>query len=706
MTPVITETGNKVTPKTNQQSHKVGLWSRLDYGSSGFRRGIIDSVFEIFRREQTGFNILVGGLVSEKDILIRIKEYVANNLMKDRKAKRKFARFSELLPTERTKARKKELAERCMRHIAKELSLLIPVLKGSDPEDITKEKITDLFITTSPAFDGKTGEAIAQLLTELRPDIRLWNEGGDRFLIKYVNKILWALAPEKAVWMRSDYYSTGAERIIKDKRKQSSQGSPFMYAVGCLCSSINKPQGELPFTYITVPGSHRIEKIRVSENQIGVRILEIPANGMSPLVRTYSFKDLVSRELNFVASPPNASSVQKKVIEIMKERGWTTPGIAKDILNIPVEEIMSEMKKLMKKPSFSRGGQNWPGVVYHEAAKKYYFDLRWIQRRLKYVVPNGPWNEDSIVSFACLHAGSIETDYEFFVKEVPDIILRHNATIFVDAGDTKEGNKHHLGEKGELVGGANKTDQEKLAAHLVGTVIFKVFQTRFATLLQKSEQEKQNPEKLREMILEALILFVYILGNHDLWDTEEGTKPLETFHATLIEFLTEHIEQYLRDNNLLSISVFDIVKSKITRKEFFTLPSELNVSVQHPHMARAKTTSLRPQEMLDYGKRFGCQITIGANFHVSETVEEWDMDLGQCVCQEAGTVKHGSNFERHKMKMVDQGIGFLRILSQNKRIFMTESTYYGSSKVAPINNLDILNMFVKKLGIPPIKDVS
>lgn len=694
----------KVLIKANP---KVGLWSRIDYGSSGFRKAMLDTAFEIFHKwEETNFNVLVGGLISGKDLTERAKGYVKAGVRRDKVAKRKYARFAHLLPSERSVARKRELENHFLKQIARELAILLPKMTSPDLEKPSKQTGVDLFITTSPAFDGAIGEIVANLLAELRNDVRVWNSGGDRFLVKYVDKFFWALAPEKAVWMRVDYYSTAVERVIKDKIKRTSQSSPELFVVGCFGSSINKPKGELKYRYVSLPVCHRLEETRVSENQIGVSVLEFSVDDEPYLFRTYSLKDLVAKELSFIVPPDNISSLQRKMIEVIKSRGVATLGILKYTLSAPIEQITAEMEKLMKKKPFRRDGNSWPGIIKQEAGKKYYFNLDWIRRHLQYSLPSGSWNEDRIISFGCLHAGSIETDYEFFVKEVPKIILKRRANILIDVGDTKEGLKHNLDKKGEIIAGMNNTKQEKFAAHLIGSVIYKVFEERFAVSLKASDKAKLTNDEIRKMISDALLTFVYILGNHDLWESEEGHEPLDVFHFTLKDFLRERIDNYLAVESLPHLEV-DILNEKILRRDFHTLPSGLKVAIQHPHMARAKTTSLRPQEMLDYAKRHGCQVAIGGNFHVSENLEEWDMDLGQCVCQQIGTIKHGSNFERHKMKMVDQGVGYLRILSQDCRIFMTESAFYGEAKPRPpVSNTDIINTFIERLGISPIKDIN
>jgi hypothetical protein len=263
--------------------------------------------------------------------------------------------------------------------------------------------------------------------------------------------------------------------------------------------------------------------------------------------------------------------------------------------------------------------------------------------------------------------------------------------------------------KGEIVAGMDNTDQEKVAAHLIGTVILKVFTARFM-----EEMEKQASRRIHfdftEAVTRSLLDFYYIPGNHDLWETNEGHKPLVVFRFALIDFLTTHVKEVVAVHAPRApfLPIYEILQSKVQMAEYFSLPSGLRVSLQHPHMARAKTTSLRPQEMLAYAKRAGCQVVIGANFHVSENVNHWDMDLGQRVCQEIGTIKHGSNFERHKMKIVDQGVGYLRVLSLKDtdgtpRIFLTQSAFYGEPRtVEPVSNLVILNEFIKKLNVSPI----
>ncbi len=681
---------------------KIGFVSRIDYGSQGYRRAIVESEFKILEQERTDFNNLAGGLV-HRDFIKYVDRQVQAQLEREKEKKVAFKHLADLSPKKRRDARKKELVDRYLMQAAKDLSKAIPVLKMPDPENPKKEKIVDFFITTSPAFDGEYGERVAHYLADLRSDIRVWGQGGDRFLVKYVDKIVWVMAPQKAVWMRGDYYSTAVERVIKDKIRQTTQGSPYLYVVGCFGSSINKPQGELEYQYVSVPMASRIEETRVNENQIGVKIIEIPLDGSAHLTRTYSLKDIVAKELSFIVPPERATPNQKKIIEEIKKRGSTTPGTLKYVLDLPIEQVMRELTLLQKKKTLSRQGENWPGIG-EASGKKYYFDLEWIKHNLKYDLSNGHYNEDKLAVSGCIHSGSTESDTDFLLNDFPEMILKHDLGIWVDSGDIIEGLRHGLDRKQEVLPGMNNnTIQELFAAHCRGSVTLRVFKENFAKLMAT---EKKETNGIAGLVEKALMRYYYRTGNHDTWVAEDGHIPLATFHQELIEFLTQELESFLSSQKVVCNNIRSIVKSHVIQTKFFTLPSGLKVSMQHPYMSRAKTTSIRPQEMLHYAKRHGCQGAIGANFHVSECVEEWDTNLGQCVSMEIGTMKHGSDFERNKMKLVDQGVGYLRILSSNQRIFMTESAFYGGARKAPVNNLDLVNEYIKKWGITPLPDFS
>jgi hypothetical protein len=107
-------------------------------------------------------------------------------------------------------------------------------------------------------------------------------------------------------------------------------------------------------------------------------------------------------------------------------------------------------------------------------------------------------------------------------------------------------------------------------------------------------------------------------------------------------------------------------------------------------MSRTKTTSIRPQEMMAYAKDLTA-VVVGGNFHVAESVGEWSMATGQRKCLQVGTIKWTSGYEANKLKIVDKGVGHLRLKTLNGRIIMTETTFYGSEPPSqPLNNEDVL----------------
>lgn len=670
---------------------RIGFLSRIDYGSPGYRQWLVVNGFEIFRQEQTYFNVLAGGLIAERHLKKQMVDEIKDAL--------------EGYPSKDRAEMRVELEHAFIDRIAKELARAIPRVTFPDPEKEGEVKIVRLVVVPSPAFDGELGEKIALRLVEKRDDIVLERSGSGRVGEELLKKVLWVLAPEKSVWMRSDYYSTPAERVIKDKVKQTPQSSPLAFAVGCFGSSINKPGGgEVETPYFTIPALHRIEEARVSENQIGVRVLEaFPGQGYR--LRTYDQKYLVANELSHIDPPPGATESQKKIIDLIRRHGSVTVSALAKEFGFSERCALSNLHVLMtKKGSRGRVRGGWPGIIEIEGTGRYYFDLKWLQRKLRIPLSSERWKEDRIISYACLHAASIETDYEFFVREVPKTILATGATEFVGAGDLIEGMEHNLDRKGEVVPGYNNyTLQEHLSARLNADVLLEVFRVRFAEWISQKDPTTVDQDGICTAVHELLPNFRYIVGNHDGWVAKDGHIPLDTFHTAMILNLETGIGEILARHGLACSKLFAVAKEKVFHADFFTLASGLDVSVQHPHMARAKTTSLRPQEMLEYAKRHRCQVAIGGNFHVSEHVENYDMDLGQCVVQQIGTIKHGSNFERHKMKLVDQGVGYMRILSNDRRIFMVESAFFGGPKLAPPVNVGaIIDQVTESLGASPI----
>jgi len=128
-------------------------------------------------------------------------------------------------------------------------------------------------------------------------------------------------------------------------------------------------------------------------------------------------------------------------------------------------------------------------------------------------------------------------------------------------------------------------------------------------------------------------------------------------------------------------------------EQIYRLASGLTLGCRHPGMARADTTSLRAQKALD---ALGTQIVGIANFHVATTVRKWRPDLGQCVAVQAATQVIYTPFEGSKMKKLDFGPIFLRVLSKDGRIYMDETAYF--------NKPMLKEPFKKSIDVDQLKD--
>lgn len=638
-----------------------GYASRWDYKGPGYRSGIILLDFQKFTEEGSHFNVLNGGLVSAA--------YIRKELRR------------------RLKGIKPYLRERVIDHFlgesAKELASIIPKIKKpvSAWTNQNKPEFVRLYIITSPVYDGPYserfestyGEEIARRLQALRPeDMRLYKEGGDRLQVKGVNQVDWAINPRKHR-LPSEYYSAAAEREIKDKVGQSDQPFPDQWIVGTQASAIHKTDGEKDQPYITLPASCRLEATTVAENQEGLAIVE-SVNG-ERLVRFWNFKDLIHRERIFITGiKEGATDLHRKIVDIIKNSGATTIGLLADELGVDRQIIEQEIKFLEEPKMLSR--KTWPGLYYDSKSQKYDFHLDWLQERLRHNLPK-EYIEDRFLLFGCLHAGYTTTDYRHFVDKYPEVILRFKIKTLVGLGDFIAGLKHDMMHCGEIIGAMNITDQEKFAAELVGTVIIRVFKKLFEEALAKFSDRKPDKEELGAIIEESLLNLIYIIGNHDDWQLRQGTTPLEFFRSCLIKLLSKEIRNLVANNNLPEFNPDGLLEKKLAQlsdfKPVYELPSGLLFGARHPGMARADTTSLRAQKALD---ALGTQVVAIANFHVATVVHKWRPDLGQCVAAQAATEVIYTAFEGGKLKKLDFGPIFLRILSHDKRIYMTESAYF------------------------------
>ncbi len=688
-------------------SCRVGLMSRIDYPSDGFRKGLLELAAEVFRREDVHFVILAGGIVDARYVKEKTKK-----LKKRISAIRKEIKDLEKQQPDTPKAAKSRddkvaalevqaerfqgyLDELSPEKMAEQLGKLMPVFKNGRGETIK------LYMFPSPAYDGEVGKAVAELLAEKyrSDDIRAYSRGGDRLPIKQAQKSVEVLVPDKNVWMRGDYFSTPVERVLKDRRRQTATKLPDMYVVGCFGSTITKPMGEAPRPFVTVPVLHRLHEVRVNENQIGVRVMTVSRDRPEPVTRNYSFKDHVQAERTYIELPKKLSPRQVKLLEILKDHGKMPVGLLADESKLTCDTVRTALLPLVNRDG--KRPKNWPGLRFDMESKRFDFDGYWVRENLRYPVPTEERKIDSIFAFGCLHAGSIYADYRYLLDTLPRVILERNATILVGAGDFVEGIKHSLLLKGEVYGGLNVTAQETLAGEIMAKVVIDVFRERFQKALAQMPG-KPAPDQITRLVGDSLLTVVMIPGNHDLWALEAGFSPLVVMKMTLIRRVCQGIAEMLNAKGYCLSCLGGLIESKVVEigSEGYILPSGLKMAVMHPHMGRTKTTSIRPQEMLD--KAADSHLVVGANFHVGEHLEMWEGDLGQRVCLELGTIKRRSDFEDNKLKIVDHGFGYIRLESLDGRIVSTEQTFYGGTpfKGPKIDMQRVFNDMLSVFGLP------
>ncbi len=680
---------------------RIGLMSRVDFGGDGFRRGLLELAAERFKAEDVAFVILAGGLIAAKAVKDKLSKLHKQSKETSKSAKAVSTELYVLENSDETAVNAKAI-ERLRKELAKlnrKMAQLKAKIDALTPEAMAEAleewlpRFTDgkgrpikLYFIPSPVYDKEMGEETALKLADLRKqgEFRVLKPGGDRLPLwegKPHERNLEALTLDKQAWLRGDYHSTPVQRRIKDKRRQTSSGVRVDFqVVGSVGVSIMKPEGNWPIGFVAVPALHRLDDTGVAETQVGVQVLEIEHVRRNPTMRSFSFKDLLSRERTFIGMPQDPSSKQKACLEVLRHHGRSTTGRIADETGLDKEDVRKTLKELLATKDHKRYA-TWSGLVYDEPSDRWDFNLEWVQRSLRYGTPQGELKKDVVVAICCMHAGSRDTDYKHFREEVPRVMLERGANMLVSAGDHVEGTSHDMMMKDEIILGFDNTRQERLAAHMIATVLHKVFQTRFDAALKASAPKKR--EEIAELVRQMLPMFRYVPGNHCGWIGRSGVKPLVTMVHEIVELLTQWIEDHLGSKGLSIDRVMRLVESRIETvgDGKFTLPSGLLMGMTHPHMGGSETISSSAQKSLMLYR--DCPVVVIGNFHTAVVVEEWDQKLGQRICVQIPTMKHGSPFEHSKLKTVDQGFGVLEVDSISGRIVGTRTTFYSNDKIKP-----------------------
>lgn len=669
---------------------RVGAFSRIDWGSAGARAALLKLAFEkVFVPQGCHYIVLNGGLVNHRAIK---EEFIT-------------PRLAPLTPRERRELRA-QIEEEVLTEIAAKLYSIIPRIRKPEVSAQEGAELVKLYIMTSPIIDGTYGERVARILQEFRPeDVRLYKSGGDRTRLKGVGatqeekrlglEIAW-INPKKHR-LPGQYASTSPDKEVREV-EATAMSWPFIWVSAGHGSSISVPRRGRRRPIISLPVLHIPLTRKPGEpapalNQVGVRVIEVSPDGQEVLIQTWSFRDLIKDERKFITGiKSGASELHNKIVNALKEdiEGFGLHvGEISDRIDVPRKEVENAVKFLEEPQPLSR--RTWPGLYRDERSGRYNFHRVWLQETLRYPWPYDSYRELRRLIFGCLHAGYNTTDYMFVRYKLPEIILKKKVDCVELVGDIIAGLKHHLIHKGQIIGNLNYTEQEIFAAELVGTVIYEVFKARFEENWQKSENKEKELDKI---IADSLVLFLYIIGNHDAWQKELGFTPGVLFKSKLLELLTRNIEKFISEKDLC-FRIDDIIRSKIIElpeyNPVFEFEGGIRTTLLHPGMARAQTLSLRMEQMMAFSET---ELTDGANFHESFNMEKGDPELGQRVGTQAGAMTPLTYFEFGKLKRVDFGPVYVGIRYKDGRIFMSEHQFFNQpilehpiSKDTDINNL-------------------
>ncbi len=651
----------------------VGSMARFDYFSPGFRHGLLEQPCKMFAEKGVHF-IKIAGIARKeffKQLLSRriaeAKTHIEEQRSEAKAQGHKVAGISnrDIVET---------VTENIVNEAAKALCAMLPRIKKPD----TTTKYVRYYITTSKRYDGDIGERIALRLQKLRQsDIRKYHPGSIRTELKGSDIVFWTLCEMKSR-IPGQFVSQAIEKIIRDKEAETSRKRPDLWVVGGNGTAIYTPAGVHQTAYVGTPSVSVPEGVSIGENQIGFTIIEQEIkNRHSRIIRFYNLRDAVSREREMITGIKSGSKqIHRDVVDALKREGGTrSVGQLADILHHDRKQIEDALHFLKESTPSER--KTWPGLNYDEPSQLWDFHREWIQQRLRYVLPSREqWAEDNLFFFACMHAGYTASDYVFIVNEFPKIILQRNIQTVVGLGDFIAGLHHNFLCSGEVFSGLNNTEQEEFAAALIATVFYKVFATRLGEFIKQGNIK--DAAGYKHAVSQALMDFVYIPGNHDLWQQQEGSTPLKIFHGEFVRLLSSAIIRNLAALGVPMMDIHEILNKKLFAYEDIwashMLASGLKLGMLHPHMGGAITTSRNAQNMMG---AYDSQIGGLANFHRGTVVHRWDQTLGQCVVVQVGTMAIYTPFEVRKMKLQnDFGPITLRVCSHERKILMTEISYH------------------------------
>ena len=221
----------------DKKTVRFGLMSRIDFGSDGFRQGLLELAAEIFKADDVAFVILAGGLVSGKAVADKTVRLHKEMRSTERQIKAKEKSMKDVSDPKEIDAARKALAKlKATRDkVKKQLEALTPAKMAEELAKClpkftnAKGQSVKLYFVPSPAYDKTIGEDTGEALRALRDgdEFRLLKPGSDRLALwehTADERMLEVLTSDKQAWLRGDFHSTPVQRRIKDKRRQTSSG--------------------------------------------------------------------------------------------------------------------------------------------------------------------------------------------------------------------------------------------------------------------------------------------------------------------------------------------------------------------------------------------------------------------------------------------------------------------------------------------------
>lgn len=672
----------------NKPGVRVAAWSRPFWKHKGARAAIVHREIALAVQDGCHYIVHCGGFVDKKSIEKSVNQ-MADDIAGVNKLTR--AQRNSILPLVR---------EHILDEMAREIHSLLPYIKSPVPDENGEKKkktvgFVRYYIMTSLILDGRYGDAIVNRLIKVmkRSDIRLLKQGQDHTYLKGVAKneeekvlgqMLGWLTPRKHRFP-GQYASNAAEKEIREAEAAVPDKYPAMWVVGGFGASVSKPGRNrkrpfisLPVSYVPVPST--AGEPSVTLNQIGMRVIEAHPDGEEKLIRTWSLRDLAKDERKFITGiKTGATDLHRRIVDLVKlDRMGLHVGQIADTLDVDRDEVERAVQFLIEPKASTR--ITWPGLYMDEESDRINFHLDWLQERLRYPWPyNEGYHDLRRLIFGCLHAGYNTTDYEYVRYKFPEIIKKFKIQVVELVGDVTAGLKHHLIHKGQIISALNYTEQGIFAGELLGTVFYDVFVDWFKEGLGDRKATELTMDELEELVILSLVSLKYIVGNHEAWQKENGHTPCVEFKAALISLLNYHIGKFLREQGVSVRRLEEIVISKIIElpehNSVYEFPGGLRTELFHPSMARTKTESIRAEEALDFSE---CQMVDVANFHTAINVQKWDPELGQREANQAGAMCVWTEFENGKLKRIDFGPIYSRVLYKEGKIFMSEHQFFST----------------------------